>query len=80
MIYLHLRASNDKSGNPRWLFLVLGNDGRPDAVVNEGYRGYRDVIDLFPMVKEGPRINITVVEYNEWVEWAEERNVIMGDV
>ena len=74
MIYLHLAAVNDRNGNPRRLFAVLGDDGRVDAIIEEGYFGNAKVKKHFPTAKEGPRINITVSEYNEWVSWAEERD------
>ena len=35
---LHLRAVNDRNGNPRRLFIVCEN-GVPERVIDEGYKG-----------------------------------------
>jgi hypothetical protein len=69
MLFLNLSASQDNNGNPRRLFLVLKDSGGVEAVIDEGYRGVSKVRKRFPDANEGPRINITVSEYNEWLRF-----------
>lgn len=70
MIYLHLIATNDNSGNPRRLFVVLDENAHAKTVIDQGYNGYREIRKRFPDAKEGPDINITTAEYNYWLRQA----------
>lgn len=70
MIYLHLATKHDTNGNPRRLFLVLDEDGNPVDAIDEGYAGSRQVYEKYPNIMDGPRIEVTISEYKDWLKWA----------
>lgn len=78
MIVQHLKAPNDRNGNPRRLWAVYGSDsGNLVELIEEGYAGRPDVCDDWrnPDVVEIPEINITAGEYNAWKKYAKERHI-----
>lgn len=72
-MYQHLRASNDKNGNPRRIFVLLDEKGNVVTAIDEGYGGRPDecrgLIQL-------PSYNISATDYKEILrqkrkaEWA----------
>ena len=63
--YQHIRAPNDRNGNPKRCYVVYNLVGAPLAVFNEGYGGLPDIcrglislsiIDVYPG------------EYNAWIK------------
>jgi len=73
MIYLHLKAKNDPSGNPQRLFVVVDRAGNTVDVIDEGYRGHGAVREQHPGACAGPTLEIPKKEYHaikrEWREW-----------
>lgn len=62
--YQHLRAENDRNGNPRRLFAVYDNNGDVVDLIDEGYAGEpRWLREL----KQLPSVNIVNAEYRSWL-------------
>lgn len=59
---LHLRAKNDRNGNPQRLYMVLGANGKLIDVVSEGYMGSAAYSDKYGRLPEIP-INLAQGEY-----------------
>lgn len=69
MFAIHIKADNDRNGNPRRLFLMCSQHG-PVVAVNEGYEGEgamdqafidgRTTVGRLPVVST---INVTPTEY-----------------
>ena len=69
MIYLHWSTKNDVNGNPRRLYMVLDDDGCVVDVINEGYAGNSQVRRKYPDAVVGPRIEVPISEYNDWLKY-----------
>lgn len=67
-MYQHLRADNDRNGNPRRLFLILTHDGGVADIIDEGYMG-KGAMNAYPWhdMTELPSIDITTAEYRSMV-------------
>jgi len=58
MIANKLNAGNDRNGNPRRVFVVVGEHGGILEVIDEGYSGDA------PLAKKYPMINLCIVEFS----------------
>ena len=69
-MYQHLRAPNDRNGNPRRLWAFYTGAGMVDHVIDEGYGGR-------PQEAQGlaelPAINIAPSEYRAWIHGEQSR-------
>lgn len=66
---IHLRAPNDRSGNPRRIYLVVHMNEVWHAI-DEGYKGIgalREVYPHLPDLTPACAIDITATEYREWM-------------
>ena len=62
--YQHLRAENDRNGNPGRCFALYASDGSIVAVLDEGYRGTpKECLGLVQL----PSVEISRGEYRDWL-------------
>ena len=66
----HLKAPNNRQGNPRRLFILYDTFGEVSKVYDEGYTGK----PLVSYSAELPEINIPASEYVYLRRWAKEAN------
>lgn len=63
-MYQHLRAPNDRNGNPKRCYLILAADGAIIDCLDEGYAGcprwVRDLVQL-------PTVNVSAGEYRAFM-------------
>lgn len=69
---LHLRAKNDRNGNPQRLYMVLGAKGRVLDVIDEGYSGSGAYSEKWGRLPEIP-INLAQGEYRRTLRWWRQR-------
>ncbi len=69
MIYLHLATKHDVNGNPRRLYVILDSDGDVVDVIDEGYAGNSQVRKKYPDAVVGPRIEVPISEYKDWLKY-----------
>jgi hypothetical protein len=68
MIAIKLNAGNDRNGNPRRVFVVMGEGGSVLDAIDEGYSGISAFHEKYPDINEGwsPReFETTPREYKE---------------
>lgn len=76
LLYQHLRAPNDRNGNPRRLYVFYKTDEDGDTqgyaslvrVHDEGYAGRP--LHLLEGAIELPSVGISASEYRDWLGWA----------
>jgi len=72
MELISLNAGNDRNGNPRRVYVLLGN-GHVKGVWNEGYAGIQavpsDIRDGHPFP---PSFRTTPAQYRELLKWAKQ--------
>ena len=70
MLMIKMKASNDRNGNPRTVYVLYNEHGIMLNAWNEGYRGY-DAVDkeYIKLAQNAPAINVTIAQYNEVLQW-----------
>lgn len=63
----HIKAPNDRNGNPRRCYVGYATDGSIAIVHDEGYSGKPDWANSF-VVPQLPDINVSVSEYRSFLE------------
>lgn len=91
VVVLHLRADNDRNGNPRRCFVIMTTAGRLVEVHDEGYSGNQEVTARWPWFHHGyaddlkiepaymVSVDIAPAEYRRWIRAGENRNAHRDD-
>jgi hypothetical protein len=70
----HLKAPNDKNGNPQRCYVVYSTQGEFISTHNEGYKGKACIPEYIRKYNGNnafdlPSINVTVKEYKSWLKY-----------